>query len=366
MNNHKPIYAHLTSEDELNAANLLKPRRTFKCTNFSFDCSRCGKLSIRNLCTISFPFVCTRCVTSDSHKTAEYRENYETAMREKYGDNYNDVIKSKREATITDKYGGYRGMYDKCEEKRNATMLSRYGVVTPSNIQGHGEKCAQTKLERYGSKTYNNREKANQTVIDKYGTVDAWRDRIQAKADATKMMRYGTKTYNNREKAASTSLTRYGVKVPIQYKPIGNKAHYKYTFHDIKFDSSYDLAYYIWLSDNHIEFEYNPNIQFEYVFDGKIHYYNPDFKVGDKLIELKGRQFFKDKNVNGPMVNPYNHSLDALYEAKHQCMIANKVEIITDCSDYEQYVAETYGKDYIASFRNKKKSGKNANVLQQD
>ena len=61
-------------------------------------------------------------------------------MREKYGDNYNDVIKITREATITGKYGGYRGMYDKCEEKRNATMLSRYGVVTPSNIQGHGEK----------------------------------------------------------------------------------------------------------------------------------------------------------------------------------------------------------------------------------
>ncbi|MBR2306039.1 MAG: hypothetical protein IKA48_02405 [Fibrobacter sp.] len=217
------------------------------------------------------------------------------------------------------------------------------------------KKCAQTKLARYGSSTYNNREKANQTVIDKYGTVDAWRDRIQAKVDATKMMRYGSKTYNNREKAAFTSLTRYGVKVPIQYKPIGNKAHHKYTFHDIKFDSSYDLAYYIWLSDNHIEFEYNPNVQFEYMFDGEIHYYNPDFKVGDKLIELKGRQFFRDKNVNGPMVNPYNHSLDALYEAKHQCMIANKVEIITDCSEYEQYVAETYGKDYIASFRNKKK-----------
>lgn len=95
MNKHKPVYAHLTTEDELNDANLLKPRSTFKRTNFSFDCSRCGKQSIKNLCTISFPFVCARCMSSDAHKTAEYKEKYDSTMREKYGPNYNDVMKSK-------------------------------------------------------------------------------------------------------------------------------------------------------------------------------------------------------------------------------------------------------------------------------
>ena len=275
-------------------------------------------------------------------------------MREKYGDNYNEVIEHKRERTIIDKYGGYRSMYKACTEKRTSTMLSRYGVETPAKIQGHGDKCAKTKLARYGSATYNNRDKANQTITARYGSIDAWHDNIQEKIASTKLQRYGSKTYNNREKAACTSVTRYGVRTPIQHKPIGDKAHYKYTYDGIKFDSSYDLAYYIWLTDHDVAFEYNPALCFEYEFDGKIHYYNPDFKVGNRLIELKGLQFFKDKNVNGPMVNPYNHALDALYEAKHQCMMANNVDIITDCSEYENYVAQTYGRDYIAGFRNRK------------
>lgn len=65
-------------------------------------------------------------------------------------------------------------------------------------------------------------------------------------------------------------------------------------------------------------------------------------------------QFFKDKDPSKSMVNPYNHKLDGLYEAKHQCMLTNGVTIIVDCSEYEQYVATTYGKDYIKSFRNKR------------
>ena len=70
------------------------------------------------------------------------------------------------------------------------------------------------------------------------------------------------------------------------------------------------------------------------------------------------------------MVNPYNHDEDGLYEAKHQCMLAHNVDIIVDCSEYEKYVAEHYGKDYISTFRNKtikhKKRNKVCNELQQD
>ena len=370
MNNHKPVYAHLETEHDLIDANMLKPRIEFKRTNFSFVCSRCHQESVRNLCTITYPFVCSRCITSDAHKTDSYKENYDRTMRAKYGDNYNDYVCKKRTETINSKYGGHRELFNQVTGKRKSTLIERYGVDHPAKMDGFTGKCAQTKLERYGTSTYNNRDKATQTVIQKYGSLERFYEQTQEKTAVTKMMRYGSSTYNNREQAAQTSIERYGVRVPIQAKPIGDKAHYKYTYNGIKFDSSYDLAFYIWLTDHGVDFTYNPPIQFTYTYDNKVHLYNPDFQIGDRLVELKGRQFFKNKNPNGPMVNPYNHSQDALYEAKHQCMIDNNVEIIVDCSKYETYVAETYGKDYIVGFRNKRKGTKPVveveDVLQQD
>lgn len=62
-----------------------------------------------------------------------------------------------------------------------------------------------------------------------------------------------------------------------------------------------------------------------YKHDGKEHFYMPDFKVRDELIEIKGDHFFKE---DGTMQNPYDHSQDGLYEAKHQCMIKNNVTIL--------------------------------------
>lgn len=53
------------------------------------------------------------------------------------------------------------------------------------------------------------------------------------------------------------------------------------------------------------------------------------------------------------MINPYDRTEDAKYEAKHQCMIENNVKIITDCSVYIEYVKNNYGKDYLEKYRKK-------------
>ena len=60
-------------------------------------------------------------------------------------------------------------------------------------------------------------------------------------------------------------------------------------------------------------------------FDGKTHFYLPDFLVDGQLVELKGDQFLKD---DGTWKNPYDHGQDALYEAKHQCLVKNNVVIL--------------------------------------
>lgn len=354
MNIKPNIYSHLSSESDLEFAKSLKPKQQFSRTKFSFTCSKCGNLAVKNLGTIRVPFLCHKCALSEAHTTPEYYNNYASSMTKKYGANYMEVFHAKATDAIIQKYGSYSNMYKQATPCREHTMLERYGVLSPASIDGHGEKCANTKQARYGSATYNNRSKAAETLISQYGSIEQYYQHVSQQSNETKIKRYGTHTYNNREKARTTSIAKYGVPIPIQNKMIGDKAHYKYTYQGIKFDSSYDLSYYIWLTDHKYRFEYRPNIQFDYYYDGNLHKYNPDFRVDGELVELKGRHFFKDKDPSKEMVNPYNHNMDGLYEAKHQCMIRNQVKIIVDCSEYETYVANTYGKDYIASFRNHK------------
>ena len=93
------------------------------------------------------------------------------------------------------------------------------------------------------------------------------------------------------------------------------------------FDSVPEIAFYIWLNDSGIPFEYQPSDNFEFEFECRTHYYNPDFKIIETgmFIELKGLSFFENRDPDGKMVNPYDRSKDGLYEAKHQCMIRNNV-----------------------------------------
>ena len=136
----------------------------------------------------------------------------------------------------------------------------------------------------------------------------------------------------------------------------------KYNYDNIKFSSSYELAYYIWLKDNNINFIYQADsIPFD--FYGVTKHYVPDFKINDRLVEIKGIHFFENKDANGKMICPWKHKNDTpekiklrneLFEAKHQCMIRNNVEIITDCSKYIEYVKTKYGNTFFEEHKIKK------------
>lgn len=162
------------------------------------------------------------------------------------------------------------------------------------------------------------------------------------------------------EKICDTIYQKTGIKVtnPSQLPQVKKKiaqnrknkrifsTNYKYN--NIIFDSSYELCYYIWLSDNGIYFEYQPqNCSFVYEYEGEIHTYFPDFKIGDRIVEIKGLHFFKNHDINEVMINPYNRKYDGLVEAKHQCMIKNGIELLTDCEKYIKYVKNKYGKNFI-------------------
>ena len=60
-----------------------------------------------------------------------------------------------------------------------------------------------------------------------------------------------------------------------------------YLYNDLIFDSSWELAFYIYHKDNNIDIDRCVK-SFPYVVNNKTHYYFPDFIVDNKLIEIKG------------------------------------------------------------------------------
>lgn len=144
---------------------------------------------------------------------------------------------------------------------------------------------------------------------------------------------------------------KYGVDFAFQNRDVQAKMKKKYFYNGMYFDSAPEIAYFIWLVDNNINFEYRPQETFSYKCNNKKHFYMPDFKVEDQFVELKGDQFFDE---SGKMINPFDESQNDRYEAKHQCMLANNVKILrtNDYMHFMKYVEDKYGKDYLKQFKN--------------
>ena len=102
----------------------------------------------------------------------------------------------------------------------------------------------------------------------------------------------------------------------------GKKGYYKGYW----CDSSWELAYIMYNLDHNIEFERNYDM-FDYVYEGKVRKYTPDFKQGGKYREIKGHDWPMDlakyPSVPGLIILRYN-----------------------DMEPYLKYAENTYGKDF--------------------
>lgn len=121
------------------------------------------------------------------------------------------------------------------------------------------------------------------------------------------------------------------------------KNHWKvYTYQNVKFDSSWELALYIYAKDHDEEIEREPCC-FEYYFNKEKHRYFPDFKYKGNLIEIKNNYLLEDLNIINTKEN-----------AKLKCIKDNKVQIwtIEKIQPYVDYIENKYGKDYLQQFKN--------------
>lgn len=263
--------------------------------------------------------------------------------------------------TCMSKYG-YQAFTQSTEFKSKAqtTMLAKYGGKCTAQSAVLQEKCKQTNLKKYGAEfpfgSSIVKNKSKQTFQAKYGKNSyVETDSFKSKAKQTLLKHFGVdssmKSEQVKEKAKQTMRAKYGVDWYTQTGKIGNSViHYKYN--NIIFDSSWELAFYIYCIDHKKDIQHEP-FPIIYQKDGKDHKYYPDFLVDGKLYEIKGDYFFDDNNN---LINPYKKEL--LLE-KQNCMIANNVTIISSqgIEKYLSYVYKTYGKNYLNQFKEVSKCG---------
>lgn len=258
--------------------------------------------------------------------------------------------------------------------KCKCTCINKLGVDSPAKSKLIKAKIAQTKQEKYGNSKWNNREQAVKTEKQKAIDDPLYFYKKSQKVKNTKQKKYGNPNYINKEQIALTHaknhngidhnfkdpeckarrkltwLKKYGCEHPSQNRSIRLKQQNRYIYNGIHFDTSPEIALYIYCVDNNIDFEYQPNIYFKYSYNGIEHRYFPDFLIQGQFIEIKGSHFFKK---DGTMRNPFDKSQDGLYEAKHQCMINNNVKILKENEyiKYIIYVKTKYGKHFLKQFK---------------
>ena len=222
--------------------------------------------------------------------------------------------------------------YYKSNDKRQKTLKNKYGVTNNLHVNnveqkikdGWIEKSKKTRQLKYGAYFSKEKiEKTNKALIEKYGSLEnAYKQRY--------------------EKIQNVFQSKYGTKYPLMFY-----SHKKYGFDNNLFDSSWELAYYIWLKDKGISFEYHTQ-KIEYIGDdGKNHTYFPDFIVNGKIVEIKGDHFFNEKG------EPFNKYTKRSWKAKYDLILQKGGQIFRfeDIKPYLNYVKENYGDGFLKQWK---------------
>ncbi len=238
----------------------------------------------------------------------------------------------KTKEVLIEKYGSVDDAYKKRNETTEKVWLEKYGVKHAWQAESVKDKIRATCLDKYGvangGGSQEALEKIKSTCIERYGVDNVW------KSDDVK------------SKIKDTVKEKYGVEYYTQSDDYQHKAHKRYTYNGIAFDSSWEIAFYIYCVEHSMSItRHTKGLPYKDA-DGKSHMYFPDFEVDGVLYEIKGGQFYTLGEFDGGIYKTPS------YINKVQCIEENNVKVITDVSKYLEYVYGKYGKDYLRSFKN--------------
>lgn len=214
-----------------------------------------------------------------------------------------------------------------------------------------------TNIKRYGCEVVNcfGSQDYKSFLIKKYGEDNPQKvNFIREKTQQTNIKKFGTKApaQNKQvlEKMKQTCFKNNNVLYPAQNKEIRLKQAKnrvtKYYYKDISFDSSWELAFFVYYDDLKVNIIREP-YPLKYEINGETHLYFPDFLIDNKLYEIKSDFLIKD----GKLIDAFG-TKNILIE-KTKCMIDNDVTVLTgkDILPYINYVNEKYGKTFLRSCR---------------
>lgn len=318
--------------------NTLPKIKSVNRLHVKFNCIRCNSMVSRRADTfLKFPFICKNCISKEIHNSPEVRKKTEETCLAKYGVKHNWASKELRE----------KGQYKTCLEKYGNRNYNNQEKLHETNIKKYGEnyrevfhkKSIQTCLEKYNKPWSNNLEKMYNTNIERYGDKCSLNNKeISDKRTKTWLENYGVnhpwKAPVVREKQFNTCIEKYNSISP----------QFKYNYDNKWFDSSWEVAFYIYLKDHNIRFEYHTE-KFEYYWNNEKHYYFPDFKVFNTYVEIKSK-FLYEKMLT-------KNTKDA---AKYDCIKKHNIKIIINCDKYLDYVNFKYGSNFLNSLNKKQMS----------
>ena len=240
--------------------------------------------------------------------------------------------------------------------------LERYGVVNGGGSKEAQQKIKETTKAHYGVECYFQTkqfiEYNKQHQINTYGGIGFASAELTKKQRQTMLEKYNVEVSMHseeiKEKRNTLMLGKYGVRRYAQTRAFHKKARKRYCYNSVFFDSSWELALWIYATDHNERIERCP-IQFEYEYENKNYSYTPDFLYKEHYVEVKGDNWF-DKN--GIMICPTDRTKDGHYAAKQKCGIRNNVIFYkkAEIKPYMEYCKNKYGsKEWYKQFLYKRR-----------
>ena len=275
---------------------------------------------------------------------------------------FTEESKQKRRKTNLTRFGYIGGPWSSPEVRETVkkTNNKKYGSDSPFSSSTVWQKSNETINIRYGSLAdahkklhpdgfgFGNKEsleKQQNTMMDKYG-VDNYNKLDSAKHAMSKR----AKTLGKR--MAKEQLDTYGtmwVNTPEAQKLISRK----YVYHGEKFDSSWELYYWVYCKEHGYSILRNFNY-FTFTLGGKQRRFYPDFNVNGSLVEIKGDHLKQDVYKT------------ELWKAKKEICDREHIAILSEdeMRPIIKWVQDKFGKKYIGQFKQKTKEDIKRQVIE--
>ena len=233
--------------------------------------------------------------------------------------------------------------YFNVHERTVRRRLKEFNIVKSVELQVQASRNSQ--MNRYGS-LFTQSDYYKSSVVPK----------MLENMKHTCLKKYGCdsvlKSSGVKNKIKKTNRKKYGADYYTQTVEYHKKACHKYFYQGESFDSTWELALWIYAKDHNEEIQRCPCC-FSYVYKGKQYKYFPDFLYRGDIVEVKGNQLL-DKDHN--LVEIYSGKADKKLQAKQRCMEENNVHVW----DYEKikfaldYVKANYGANYLKKYKKQK------------